>query len=149
MEKNILNNQKGVVFILALIILIVLTLIGLSAIGTSIFETKISGHERFASNAFYAAEGGLDVGINHLPDITSYGPLPIGPDEEYWSGRITDYSSPQPSINLGLALKPGYETTWEFKRYQVCASGKSFDARKEVEAQVLFGPYAAGTSYNN
>ena len=147
MESNILNNEKGVVFILALIILIVLTLIGLSAIGTSIFETKISGHERFASNAFYAAEGGLDVGINQIPDIAAYSGN-IGPDETYRSGRITD-SSPQPSINLGLALRPGYEITWEFKRYQVCATGQSFDARKEVEAQVLFGPYAAGTSYNN
>src|SRR4030042_5124565 len=91
---TILNNEKGVVFIAALIILIVLTLIGLSSIGTSIFETKISGHERFASNAFYAAEGGLDVGINRIPDITAYSGN-IGTDETYRSGRITD-ASPQP-----------------------------------------------------
>ena len=144
----ILKNQKGVALVIALIMLIVLTLIGLSSIGTSIFETKISGHDRFASNAFYAAEGGLEVGISRIPDdLTAYSGN-IGPDETYRSGRITD-SSPQPSQNLGLALKPGYETTWEFKRYQVCATGESFGAKKEVEAQILLGPYAAGTSYNN
>jgi Tfp pilus assembly protein PilX len=143
----VLKNQNGVVLVAALIMLIVLTLIGLSSIGTSIFETKISGHEKFASNAFYAAEGGVEVGISRIPDLTAYSGN-IGSDETYRSGRLTD-SSPQPLINLGLALKPGYETTWEFKRFQVCATGQSFDARKEIEAQLLLGPYPAGTSYNN
>jgi Tfp pilus assembly protein PilX len=147
MRNNILNNEKGVALVIALIMLIVLTLIGLSSIGTSIFETKISGYERFATNAFYAAEGGLEIGISRIPDLTAYSGN-IGPDETYRSGRTTD-SAPQPSINLGLILKPGYETTWEFKRYQVFATGESFGARKEVEAQVLLGPYPAGTSYNN
>jgi hypothetical protein len=145
--KTILANQKGVALIIALIMLIVLTLIGLSSIGTSIFETKISGHDRFASNAFYAATGGLEVGVNQIPDLTAYSGN-IGPDETYRSGRITD-SSPQPSKNLGLALKPGYETSFEFKRFQVCATGFSFGAQKEIEAQILLGPYPAGTSYNN
>ena len=144
---TILENQRGVALVIALIMLIVLTLIGLNSIGTSIFETKISGYERFASNAFYAAEGGLEVGIGQIPDLTAYSGS-IGPDETYRSGRITDASA-QPSKNLGLALKPGYETTWEFKRYQVCATGSSFGTQKEVEAQILLGPYEAGTSYNN
>ena len=144
---TIFKNQRGVALILALIMLIVLTLIGLNSIGTSIFETKISGNERFSSSAFYAAEGGLEVGINQIPDLTAYSGN-IGPDVTYRSGSITD-SSAQPSKNLGLALRPGYESTWEFKRYQVRATGSSFGAQKEVEAQILLGPYEAGTSYNN
>jgi Tfp pilus assembly protein PilX len=147
MKSSMIDNEKGVALVVALIMLIVLTLVGLSSIGTSIFETKISGHERFANNAFYAAEGGLEVGINRIPDLTAYSGN-IGPDETYRSGRMTD-SSAQPSVNLGLILRPGYETTWEFRRFQVAATGESFGARKEVEAQVLLGPYPAGTSYNN
>jgi hypothetical protein len=146
-NQYLLNNQRGVALVIALIMLIVLTLIGLSSIGTSIFETKISGNERFSSSAFYAAEGGLEDGINRIPDLTAYSGN-IGPDVTYRSGRITD-SSAQPSKNLGLALKPGYDPTWEFKRFQVCATGESFGARKEIEVQILLGPYPAGTSYNN
>jgi len=145
--SNGVNNQRGVALVIALIMLIVLTLIGLSSIGTSIFETKISGNERFSSSAFYAAEGGLEDGINRIPDLTAYSGN-IGPDVTYRSGRITD-SSAQPSKNLGLALKPGYDPTWEFRRFQVCATGESFGARKEIEVQILLGPYPAGTSYNN
>jgi Tfp pilus assembly protein PilX len=144
---TIFKNQRGVALILALIMLIVLTLIGLSSIGTSIFETKISGNERFSSSAFYAAEGGLEVGINQIPDLTAYSGN-IGPDVTYRSGSITD-SSAQPSKNLGLVIRPGNETTWEFKRYQINATGQSFGARKEIEVQVSLGPYAGGTSYNN
>ncbi|MBM4339062.1 MAG: hypothetical protein FJ110_05930 [Deltaproteobacteria bacterium] len=147
MEKLHLGDQKGMALVIALVILLVLTLIGISSINTTIFESKISGNERWGSVAFYAATGGLEVGINKIPDLTVYSGN-IGPDATYRSGRITD-ASPQPSISLGLALKSGYETSFEFKRFQVSATGSSFGALKEVEAQILLGPYPAGTSYNN
>jgi len=147
MNHLILKDQKGVALILALLMLLVLTFIGISSIGSTIFETKISGNERFASNAFYAAAGGVNFGINQIPDLTAYSGN-IGLDETYRSGRITD-ASEQPLINLGLVIRPGNETTWEFKRYQVCATGFSFGAQKEIEVQLSLGPYAGGTSYNN
>jgi len=147
MEKLRLGDQKGMALAIALVILLVLTLIGISSINTIIFESKISGNERWGGVAFYAATGGLEVGINKIPDLTAYSGT-IGPDETYRSGRITD-ASPQPSKSLGLMIKPGNETIWEFKRYQINATGESFGARKEIEVQVSFGPYAGGTSYNN
>jgi len=147
MEKLRLGDQKGMALAIALVILLVLTLIGISSINTTIFESKISGNERWGGVAFYAATGGLEVGINKIPDLTAYSDN-IGSDANFRSGKITD-ASPQPSKNLGLALKPGYETTFEFKRFQVSATGFSFGAQKEIEAQILLGPYSAGTSYNN
>ena len=87
------------------------------------------------------------IGISRLPSITAYSGT-IGSDENYRSGRLTDASA-QPSKELGVMLKPGYETTWEFKRFQINATGESFGAKKEIEAQVSLGPYNAGTSYNN
>ncbi len=147
METSALKNEKGVVLVIALIMLILLTFIGISSISSSVFETKISGNERVESSAFYAAEGGVEVGISRLPDITAYSGN-IGSDESYRSGSMTA-SSPQPSKNLGLMYKPGYEGSWEFKRYQINATGQSFGARKEIEIQVSLGPYPSGTSYNN
>jgi len=147
MKNSCLENQKGVALVIALIMLIVLTFLGIASISSSVFETKMSGNERFGSASFYVASGGVEVGISRLPDITAYSGS-IGSDESYRSGRLTDSSS-QPQKSLGLMLKPGYETIWEFRRFQVNAVGESFDAKKEIEVQVSLGPYTAGTSYNN
>ncbi len=147
MELSVLKNEKGVALVIALIMLIVLTFIGIASISSSVFETKISGNERFGSASFYAASGGVEVGISRIPVITAYSGT-IGSDESYRSGSLTD-SSAQPQKNLGLMLKPGYGESWEFKRFQINATGESFGARKEIEVQVSLGPYPGGTSYNN
>lgn len=147
METSALKNERGVALVIALIMLIVLTFLGIASISSSVLEAKISGNERFGSAAFYVASGGMEVGISRLPDITAYSGS-IGSDESYRSGSVTA-SSPQPSKNLGLMYKPGYEGSWEFKRFQINATGQSFGARKEIEIQVSLGPYPSGTSYNN
>ncbi len=146
METSVLKNEKGVVLVIALIMLIVLTLIGISSISSSVFEAKLSGNERYGSAAFYVATGGVEVGISRLPDITAYSGN-IGSDESYRSGKMTSNTS-QPSKTLGTLLRSGYESSWEFRRFQVNATGESFGAMKEIEVQVSLGPYPASTQYN-
>jgi Tfp pilus assembly protein PilX len=148
MRNIILRDQKGVALAIALLMLLVLTLIGISSMSTAWFETKISGNEWFGSQAFYAAKGGVEVGINNLPNITAYSGN-IGSDETYRSG-ISTSSSPQPLIDLGLMQKGGFGATWQFERYQINATGSSFvGATREVEVQVCYGPFPTGTQYNN
>ena len=147
MKRFILRDQNGVALIVALIMLLVLTLIGMSSISSTFFESKISGNDRFGAAAFYASKGGVDVGINRLPDITAYSGN-IGSDETYRSGKITP-SIPQPLLNLGIMGRAGYDGTWEFRRFQVNATGESLGASKEIEVQVSMGPYGAGTLYND
>jgi Tfp pilus assembly protein PilX len=145
-KRFIWRDQKGVALIIALIMLLVLTLIGMSSISSTFFESKISGNDRFGAAAFYASKGGVDVGINRLPNITAYSGN-IGTDETYRSGKMTP-STPQDSINLGLMGRSGYDVIWEFRRFQVNATGESFGAMKEIEVQVNYGPFSAGTQYN-
>ncbi len=147
MNRPKLGNEKGVAIVVALLMLIVLTLIGISSISSSVFESKISGNERFGSAAFYAADGGVDVGIDQLPLITAYSGN-IGSDETYRSGKMIP-GNPQPLIYFGTMGREGYDVMWEFRRYQVNATGQSFGAMKEIEVQVSLGPYPAGTQYNN
>jgi len=142
-----LRDQKGVALIVALIMLLILTLIGMSAISSTYFESKISGNDRFGASAFYAAKGGVDVGINQLPVTTAYSGN-IGSDETYRSGHMTP-GSPQPLVALGAAKKSGYDVSWGFMRYQVNATGQSYGAMKEIEVQVRYGPIKCDTSYNN
>ena len=147
MKRSMLKDQKGVALVVALIMLLVLTLIGMSSISSSYYETKISGNDRFGTAAFYAAKGGVEMGINRLPDMSAYSGN-IGSDETYRSGRMTP-GSPQPLIYLGAMARSGYDAKWEFRRFQINATGQSFGATKEIEVQVSLGPYPAGTQYNN
>lgn len=147
MKDHFLGDQKGIALILALLMLLILTIIGISSINSSVSETKISGNERVGSAAFYASESGVIVGVDRLPNITAYSGN-VDSDERYRSGEMVP-STPQPLKNLGVMGRPGYETTWEFIRFQVNATGESFSAMKEVEVQVSMGPYGAGTQYNN
>jgi hypothetical protein len=146
MKALSLKDQKGTALVIALLLLLVLTLIGIGSVSSSVFEAKISGNSRFGQVAYYAAKGGAELGINQLPNTTPYSGN-VG-DETYRSGKMVD-SGPQPILDLGLMARQGYESTWEFRRYQVNATGQSFGANKEVEIQISLGPFSAGTQYNN
>ena len=147
MKSSILRNQQGMALVVTLLILFILILIGMSSIGSTITETKLSGTERAASSAFYLSEGGAEVGFNQLPNISPYSGA-IGSEGRYRSGEMTA-SGPQALKSLGPIAKGGYETLWEFRRFQVNATGESFGAQREIELQVSVGPFPEGTTYNN
>jgi len=150
MRVGILKEEKGVAIILALLMLVVLTLIGISAISTTSFEAGISGNERMRTDAFYASEAGIQVAANQIPDNTN--PIPktkIKEGSYYWSGGAKDEGSPKSLASLGLFRKAGFDSSWEFKRFQVNTTGKSFGGVKELETQISYGPFSAGTQYNN
>ena len=56
-----LNNQSGAALVVALIMIVILTLIGLASTFTSTFESKLSGHKRESTGAFFTAEAGLEA----------------------------------------------------------------------------------------
>ena len=129
-----------------------MTLIGISSISTTSFENIISGNERVASAAFYAAEAGVQVGFDQLPPPHPIPPIPVtllGNESYYWSGGPEDKGAPTPIMALGTYPQPGYASTWEFKWFQINATGESFAAVKEIEIQARYGPIKASTTYNN
>jgi Tfp pilus assembly protein PilX len=151
MERNILRKEKGVVLIIALLMMLVLTLIGISSISTTNFETSISGNERVRMGAFYAAEAGIQVAINQVPDNTN--PIPKAKIKEdsdywYWSGGAKDEGNPKGLASVGLSPKAGFDSSWAFKRFQLNTTGKFFGTTKELEVQVSYGPFRTGTEYN-
>jgi len=152
-ERDIVRNEKGVALVIALIVLLFLTFIGISAISTTTFETNITGNERVATDAFYASEAIFQVGLKQLDDPVSTNkikPIPrkeIGKDSYGWSGSPKDKDSPKGFTSFGSYPKAGYDSSWAFNRYQINAIGESFGTTKEVEAQVSYGPFPAGTQY--
>jgi uncharacterized protein (UPF0333 family) len=89
---TILKDQSGVALVFALIMMIVLTLIGLASTYTSIFEIKLSGNKRGSTDAFYAADSGVQVAIANIKNFDLTGKY-IG--DQY--DPFTDPSNPNPT----------------------------------------------------
>jgi hypothetical protein len=148
MIRDILRSQKGVVLIIALLMLLVLTLIGMHLINTMNFETSISGNERMRADAFYTAEAGIHVGIHQLPITAPVQKTKLKDGSHYWSGTAHDKGNPKEFKYLGLFRMAGFDSSWEFERFQVNMTGESFGSIKEMEVQVSHGPFRAGTEYH-
>jgi Tfp pilus assembly protein PilX len=59
---SFVNNQRGSVLIVALLMLVVLTLLGISSTTTSTVELQISGNDKLYKRSFFAADGGTAAG---------------------------------------------------------------------------------------
>ena len=102
-----MNNSNGGVTIAALLILAVLTIIGISSISTSNIEVQIATNDKVHKMAFYAADGGTELGTELLElNIACAGgfasdDLPItaditAVDRDFWmqnAAPVTDYPS--------------------------------------------------------
>ncbi len=130
--KNRVGNERGIVLIVALMLLLVLTIIGINSISTTSFENIISGNERLANTAFYSAEAGIQVGLNQIPDTTPISRTEIGPDT-YYSGHAR-------LCRAGRSSRARL-TTWSYKRYQVNATGEAMGANRQIEIQTRLGPH--------
>ncbi len=57
-----INNENGSAIIIALLVLLALSIIGISALTTSRFETNVATNDILNKAAFYAADGGIEIG---------------------------------------------------------------------------------------
>jgi len=88
-----LREERGVILVLGMLLLLVLTLIGISALNTSTYDIRISGNERASVQAFYAAE----AGINEFMGRFRAGAI----------NQISDSDPSNPAWELLLAKDPG------------------------------------------
>ena len=74
-RSQIVDNERGVILITVLFLLIIGSIIGTIAINSSTVEVQVSGYSRCASNAFAAAEAGFDVTVPIIESSLSEGKL--------------------------------------------------------------------------
>ena len=96
MAFRMLKNQSGVALVIALIIMIVLTVIGLASTFTSIFEIKLSGNKRGSTDAFFAADSGVQVVLANINNFDLQGKY-VG--NKYDPFTVTDKNSPDYNPN--------------------------------------------------
>ena len=88
-QKLQIENAKGSVTVLAVVLLMLLTLLGMAALSTSSIETQIAGNEMRSKLAFYAAESATAY-VAWKPDL--YGPDNITPGtQHYFPNNIVPY----------------------------------------------------------
>ena len=105
--NSILRNQSGAALVIALIMIVVITLIALATSYTSIFEITMSGNKRGLTDAFYAADAGINI-LTSNPTYSfnpTYYPLPTPPNTT--STNTTPFSNlPAPYNNLPNSSVP-------------------------------------------
>jgi hypothetical protein len=67
--QGIIRDQSGAALVIALLMMITLTLIGLGSVLTSTFEIKLSGNKRGSTDAFYAADSGVQVLLANIKNF--------------------------------------------------------------------------------
>jgi hypothetical protein len=87
-----LKDQSGVALVLALVMIVILTLIGLASTYTSTFEMKLSGNKRGTTDAFYAADSGVQVVVANVDNFSLPGKYV---DNKY--DPFTDPKNPNPT----------------------------------------------------
>ncbi len=96
MNMRLLNSEKGIASMIALIMVGMLTLIGLAAMSTSDDEITIAGNELQEMRAFYAAEGGLDKAASVIQfefDSTGLAPVAMPSGTESLNGCDVVYQA--------------------------------------------------------
>ena len=73
---QLVGNDRGVVLIFALVIMLVLTVIGSSSTMTSQVDLKISGNTKVTRTSFYIAEGGIMMAPKVISRIITDRALP-------------------------------------------------------------------------
>ena len=127
MPKKIVNplkDQSGVALVLALVMIVILTLIGLASTYTSIFEMKLSGNKRGTTDAFYAADSGVQVVVDNVENFSLPGKYV---DNKY--NPFTDPKNPNPTKAKVLIQ---YDTTQEGSPRGSGFSAISFEFRHFV-----------------
>ena len=107
-QKFQVENDKGSVTVLAVVLLMLLTLLGMTALSTSSIETQIAGNEMRSKRAFYAAESATAY-VAWKPDL--YGPDNITAGTSHYFPNDTD---PYVGIIAGLPAAQSMNATQSF-----------------------------------
>jgi hypothetical protein len=131
-KVDIFKNQTGAALVIALIMIIVMTLIVLAASFTSNFEIKLAGNKRGSTDAFYAADSGVQVVMNKAENFDLPGKYDVG-DQYYFSRDAANMNPTNADIiiyhNTAQSGAPrgfGFSATgnYGFVHYLITAAGK-------------------------
>jgi len=135
---DIFRNQSGVALVIGLIVIIVLTVIVLAASLTSIFEIRLAGNKRGSTDAFYAADSGVQIAMARVENFNLPGNYDVGDKYPYSKDPavLADLDNMNPtradiviyhnSAQTGAPRGFGFSATgnYEFVHFMIESTGK-------------------------
>jgi type IV pilus assembly protein PilX len=152
MEKiQVVENERGSVLVIALIMLVLLTILGISATTTSDIEVQIAGNERNYKRTFYTANSGIEhVKASLSNALTTNQAIQIAtdPTKLNWTFALdgstrTAFTPSELYLDLPFAPLSGYA-------YQVCiyddtgATGEDADPAIDKNGIIFAEVHATG-----
>ncbi len=129
---DIFKNQSGVALVIAMIMIIVMTVIVLAASLTSIFEIKLAGNKRGSTDAFFAADSGVQIVMAKVENFDLPGKYDVGNKYNYSKDAanlnptkadiIIYHNSMQTGSPRGLGFSAS--GNYEFVHYLIESTGK-------------------------
>jgi hypothetical protein len=153
-RSRTLGSERGVSLVVVILLMVIILAMTCAGMFFSSVELRVTGNHRAGTQAFYAADTGINVAYAQigLDTAASTAAIPVtqlGGGLAYRSGHIADTTSqPQQLRNTrteaGYTLNAGtgYNTAgYGFYQYQINMTGTGpLSSAREVEAQVEYGP---------
>jgi Tfp pilus assembly protein PilX len=157
--RRTLGSERGVSLVVVIMLMvIILAMTGAGLLFSSI-DLRVSGNYRAGTQAFFAADTGVNdgfarLGIDPSTSTAAFGPITMSGGLTYCSGSLpatqnNNCATPQPStvtsINApgySLGQGTGYNASgYQFYQYKVNVTGLgTLSSAREVEAQIQYGP---------
>lgn len=146
------RDDRGIVLILVLMVIMVLSVMATSFLFLSGTEVNISRNSQVVTQAFYAAEAGIDTAINQLPNTNAINQTALGVNNAVFQTGPPPPAAPAPLVALGPNPSPpaGFNlANYAFNMYQIDVSGTVLVPRSDMQLRVgaTIGTPLAGTSY--
>ncbi len=126
---ELLRNDRGIVLILCLMVIMVLSVLATAFLFLSGTESAISRNSQVVTQAFYAAEAGIDTAINQLFNTVPINTAPINPTTLVVANNTNVVFQTEPPgediLYLGQNPRPGFNlANYSFNMYRVGVSGR-------------------------
>src|SRR5512138_2482518 len=82
------GRERGAALVLVLFLITTLTVLGVLVLNTSIIETKMANNQKLSSQAFYAAEAGLERGLAKVMLDYEQDPLSASTGNKPWGNNV-------------------------------------------------------------
>ena len=161
--KKTLDNERGIVLIIVLVMLVLLSILGATVLTNSTSELRVTGNYRNQQQAFFAADGGLEHGqisnaiYSIIPNAgavwkgtisyTNTGVVTVTKDATAAAGAVNTAQVVVENIGSGPAPKgSGFDDTFQANLYDLDVTGFGPD-NTEVEISSNIARMQAKSSY--